>query len=48
MKIYYVEDERDLSDIIRKYLTKEGFNVSVFMTVKVPLNMQLIKLTYGY
>lgn len=30
MKIYYVEDERDLSDIIRKYLTKEGFNVSVF------------------
>lgn len=30
MKIYYVEDERDLSEIIRKYLTREGFDVTVF------------------
>ncbi|MDY3196680.1 MAG: response regulator transcription factor [Paracholeplasma sp.] len=30
MKIYYVEDEFDLSQIIKKYLIKEGFEVSVF------------------
>ena len=30
MKIYYVEDELDLSQIIKKYLIKEGFEVSVF------------------
>src|SRR5690554_7421230 len=30
MKIYYVEDEKDLSEIIRKYLIKEGFDVTVF------------------
>lgn len=30
MKIYYVEDERDLSEIIRKYLIREGFDVTVF------------------
>ena len=30
MKIYYVEDEKDLSEIIKKYLQREGFEVSVF------------------
>lgn len=30
MKIYYVEDERDLSEIIRKYLVREGFEVKTF------------------
>ncbi|MDY0277351.1 MAG: response regulator transcription factor [Acholeplasma sp.] len=30
MKIYFVEDEKDLSEIIRKYLTREGFDVTVF------------------
>ena len=30
MKIYYVEDEKDLSEIIRKYLMREGFEVTVF------------------
>jgi two-component system response regulator CssR len=30
MKIYYVEDERDLSEIIRKYLVREGYETTVF------------------
>lgn len=30
MKIYLVEDEKDLSEIIRKYLVKEGFDVTPF------------------
>ncbi len=30
MKIYYVEDEKDLSEIIRKYLTRENYDVTVF------------------
>lgn len=30
MKIYLVEDEMDLSEIIRKYLVKEGFDVTTF------------------
>ena len=30
MKIYLVEDEKDLSSIISKYLIKEGFDVEVF------------------
>ena len=30
MKIYYVEDERDLSELIRKYLSREGYDVTVF------------------
>ncbi len=30
MKIYYVEDEKDLAEIIRKYLTREGFETVVF------------------
>jgi len=30
MKIYYVEDEKDLSEIIRKYLIREGYDVTVF------------------
>jgi len=30
MKIFYVEDEKDLSDIIKKYLVKEGYDVTVF------------------
>lgn len=30
MKVYYVEDEVNLSEIIRKYLVKEGFEVTVF------------------
>lgn len=30
MKIYYVEDEKDLSEIIKKYLQREGFEVNVF------------------
>lgn len=30
MKIYYVEDEKDLSEIIRKYLAREGYEVTVF------------------
>jgi two-component system, OmpR family, response regulator CssR len=30
MKIYYVEDEKDLSGIIQKYLNREGFDVTVF------------------
>lgn len=29
-KIYYVEDELDLSEIVRKILEKEGFDVTVF------------------
>jgi two-component system, OmpR family, response regulator CssR len=30
MKIYYVEDEKDLSEIIRKYLIREGYDATVF------------------
>jgi len=30
MKIYYVEDEKDLAEIIRKYLVREGFEAEVF------------------
>ena len=30
VKIYFVEDEQDLSEIIRKYLEKEGFCKSIF------------------
>lgn len=30
MKIYYVEDEKDLAEIIRKYLTREGYETTVF------------------
>jgi len=30
MKIYYVEDEKDLAEIIRKYLSREGFETVVF------------------
>ena len=30
MKIYYVEDEKDLSELIRKYLIREGYDVAVF------------------
>ena len=30
MKIYYVEDEFDLSQIIKKYLIKEGFDANCF------------------
>src|SRR5690554_8127353 len=28
MKIYYVEDEKDLAGIITKYLIKEGYDVT--------------------
>lgn len=31
VKIYLVEDEQDLSEIIKKYLEKEGFSVKVFL-----------------
>ena len=30
MKIYYVEDEKDLAGIITKYLIKEGYDVETF------------------
>jgi two-component system response regulator CssR len=30
MKIYYVEDEKDISDIVTRYLSKEGYDVTVF------------------
>lgn len=30
MKIYYVEDEKDLAEIIRKYLAREGYETTVF------------------
>jgi two-component system response regulator CssR len=30
MKIYYVEDEKDLAEIIRKYLAREGYDAQVF------------------
>ena len=30
MKIYFVEDEKDLAEIIRKYLIREGFETTVF------------------
>ncbi len=30
MRIYYVEDEKDLAEIIRKYLVKEGYETTVF------------------
>jgi len=30
MKIYYVEDEKDLAEIIRKYLSREGYETTVF------------------
>jgi len=30
LKIYYVEDEKDLSEIIRKYLLREGYDTTVF------------------
>ena len=31
MKIYLVEDEKDLAEIVKKYLEKEGFEVTVFL-----------------
>jgi two-component system, OmpR family, response regulator CssR len=31
MKIYFVEDEKDLSEIIRKYLVREGYETTVFL-----------------
>lgn len=30
MKIYFVEDEVNISEIIRKYLTRENYDVTVF------------------
>jgi PleD family two-component response regulator len=30
MRIYYVEDEKDLAEIIRKYLNREGYETTVF------------------
>ncbi len=30
MKVYFVEDEKDLAEIIRKYLSREGFQTTVF------------------
>jgi two-component system response regulator CssR len=30
MKIYFVEDEKDLAEIIRKYLMREGYETTVF------------------
>lgn len=30
MKIYFVEDEKDLAEIIRKYLVREGYETTVF------------------
>ncbi|MCK9235790.1 MAG: response regulator transcription factor [Acholeplasmataceae bacterium] len=30
MKIYFVEDEKDLAIIIQKYLTREGYDVTLF------------------
>lgn len=30
MKVYFVEDEKDLAEIIRKYLTREGYETTVF------------------
>lgn len=30
MKIYYVEDEKDLADVIYRYLEREGYEVTVF------------------
>lgn len=30
MKVYYVEDEKDLAEIIRKYLVREGYETTVF------------------
>lgn len=32
MKIYLVEDEADLAQIVKKYLEKEGFDVTIFLT----------------
>ena len=29
-KIFVVDDEKNIRDIVRSYLEKEGFNVSVF------------------
>lgn len=37
-KIYFVEDEYDLSQIIKKYLEKEGFSVKVFLTGEEAMN----------
>ena len=39
MKIYLVEDEYDLAQIVKKYLEKEGFDVSVFLTGEEAVNM---------
>ena len=30
LRIYYVEDEKDLAEIIRKYLVREGYDTTVF------------------
>ncbi|MFA5560174.1 MAG: response regulator transcription factor [Acholeplasmataceae bacterium] len=38
MKIYYVEDERDLAEIIRKYLAREGYEVTVFHDGETAIN----------
>jgi two-component system, OmpR family, response regulator CssR len=39
MKIVYVEDAFDLSEIIRKYLTREGYDVIVFDNGEAALSM---------
>jgi two-component system response regulator CssR len=38
MNIYYVEDEKDLSEIIRKYLMREGYQVTVFYDGETAMN----------
>jgi two-component system, OmpR family, response regulator CssR len=38
MNIYYVEDEKDLSEIIRKYLIREGYQVTVFYDGETAMN----------
>lgn len=38
MKIYYVEDEKDLAEIIRKYLIREGYETTVFHDGETAIN----------
>jgi two-component system, OmpR family, response regulator CssR len=48
MKIYYVEDEKDLAEIIRKYLAREGYEVTVFHDGETAMNHISDHVDFGF
>ena len=48
MKIYLVEDEKDLAEIVKKYLEKEGFEVTVFLDGESAMKHVADEVDYGF